>query len=86
MIVVWELWAGVAQWRLLLLLLLFLVVLHVRCEGGCRVIAPIADGALEGLSVVVRLHVDLEVITGVDGREIIGEEWNRRRRWLILLI
>lgn len=47
---------------LLLLLLLFLVVLHVRGESGCRVIASIADGALEGLAIVVRFHVDLEVI------------------------
>lgn len=56
------------------LLLLLLMVLHVRCEGGCRVISSIADGALKGFAVIVRLHVDLEVIavgmsveTGEDG-------------------
>lgn len=56
------------------LLLLLLVVLHVRGEGGCRVISSIADGALKGFAVIVRLHVDLEVIavgmsveTGGDG-------------------
>lgn len=50
------------------------MVLHVRGEGGCRVISSIADGALKGFAVIVRLHVDLEVIavgmsveTGGDG-------------------
>lgn len=43
--------------------LLFLVVLHVRGERRGRVVAAIADGALEWFLVVVRLHVDLQVIT-----------------------
>lgn len=51
----------VVSWERVLLLLL-LVVLHVRGEGGRSVIAPIADGTLEGFAVVVRLHVDLKVI------------------------
>lgn len=51
----------VVSWERVLLLLL-LVVLHVRGEGSRSVIAPIADGTLEGFAVVVRLHVDLKVI------------------------
>lgn len=50
---------GVLSWQRVLLLL---VVLHVRGEGCRSVIAPIADGALKGFAVVVRLHVNLKVI------------------------
>lgn len=39
-----------------------LVALHVRGEGRGGVVAPIADGALEGLPVVVGLEVNLEVV------------------------
>lgn len=58
---------------LVLLLLLLLVVLHVRRESCGRVIPAIADGALEGFAVVVRLHVDLEVVTEREGE--------RKRSW-----
>lgn len=41
---------------------LLLVVLHVRCERGGRIVAAIAHSALKRFLVVVRLHVDLQVI------------------------
>ena len=43
------------------------MVEHVRREGGGRAVAPLADGALERFPRVVRLDVDLEVVT--DGRK-----------------
>lgn len=42
--------------------LLFLVVLHVRRECCRRVVSAIAHRALIGFAVVVRLHVDLQVV------------------------
>ena len=39
-----------------------LVILHVGRERSSRVVAAIADGALEGFHVIVCLHVDLQVI------------------------
>ena len=54
------------------MLALLLVILHVRGEGGRCVVAPITDGALKGLAVVVRLHVDLEMVTrrGREGNQV----------------
>lgn len=49
--------AGVAA------LALALVALHVRRERGRRAVAAVAHRALERLLVVVRLHVDLQVVT-----------------------
>jgi len=50
---------------ILLLLLVFLVVLHVRSKGRCCVVTPVAYCALEWLLVVVRLHVNLQVVTAI---------------------
>lgn len=41
---------------------LLLVVLHVTGQGRRRIVAPITDRTLERFLVVVRLHVDLQVI------------------------
>jgi hypothetical protein len=51
---------------LLLLLLVFLVVLHVRSKGRRCVVTSVAHGALEWLLVVVRLHVNLQVVTAIN--------------------
>lgn len=39
------------------------MVLHVTGQGRRRIVAPITDRTLERFLVVVRLHVDLQVIT-----------------------
>jgi hypothetical protein len=51
---------------LLLLLLVFLVVLHVRGKGRRCVVTPVAHCALEWLLVVVRLHVNLQMVTAIN--------------------
>jgi hypothetical protein len=51
---------------LLLLLLVFLVVLHVRGKGRRCVVTPVAHCALERLLVVVRLHVNLQVVAAIN--------------------
>jgi hypothetical protein len=51
---------------LVLLLLVLLVVLHVRSECRSCVVAPVAHRALERLLVVMRLHVNLQVVTAMD--------------------
>lgn len=38
------------------------MVLHVRGERGRRAVAPIANRALERFLIVMRFHVDLQVI------------------------
>lgn len=50
---------------LLLLLLVFLVVLHVRSKGRRCVVTPVAYCALEWFLVVVRLHVNFQVVTAI---------------------
>jgi len=46
------------------------MVLHVRREGGRRAVTPVAHRALERFLIVVRFHVNLQVIavsvTGVE--------------------
>jgi hypothetical protein len=51
---------------LLLLLLVFLVVLHVRRKGRRCVVTPVAYCTLEWLLVVVRFHVNLQVVTAIN--------------------
>lgn len=54
-------WVGKGSVGLQLLLLL--VILHMRGEGGGCVVTAVTHGALERFTIVVRLHMDLEVIT-----------------------
>lgn len=76
-VIVWSLRERMGVLLLLRLLLLLLVILHVRRQSGRGIITPIANGALEWLTVVVRLHVDLEVITR-EGRKEKGKEKYRK--------
>jgi hypothetical protein len=58
--------AVVVSVLLLLLLLVLLVVLHVRGECRGRVVTPVTHRALERLLVVMRLHVNLQVVTAIN--------------------
>jgi hypothetical protein len=44
-----------------------LVALHMRRQGGRRVVSPIADGALEWFPMVVGLQVYLEMVASREG-------------------
>lgn len=43
------------------------MALHVRGQGGGRVVAAITDSALEWLSVIMCLQVNLEMVTSREG-------------------
>lgn len=49
-----------------------LVVLHVTRESGRRIVATITNGTLERLHVVVRLHMNLEMVRAAKGRLAVG--------------
>lgn len=55
------------------------MVLHVRRERGRRAVAPVAHRTLERFLIVVRFHVNLQVIATI--RKIVSCEFVSNRRY-----
>ena len=46
------------------------MILHMRCECGGRIVTSVADRTLERLLIIVRLHVDLEMIAAEENFQL----------------
>lgn len=62
----WKSYSPISQRWIAIQCLLLLMILHMRCERSGRIVATIANGALKWFLIVVRLHVDLQMIAASD--------------------